>query len=343
MQTKQAVFITGATGLLGQYFVRQFLQAGWQVWALRRKGSQLPFSPEECSAIQWIEADLCDSISIEEQLPEELIVVHAAAKVSFHPADKYELYRSNVEGTAALLNLCLQKNCRYFLHISSVAAIGRLPGQEHIDENNQWEDNRLTTHYARSKFHAELEVWRAYAEGLPVAILNPSLILGAADPQRSSTQLFNYVLQGGRFFPMGSINYVDVRDVVQAGVQLIRNGIVGERFILNAGSIPYKLFFEMIAQAAGCSPPRYAVRPWMSGIAWRIATLISWMSGRPPAITRETATIAQEHFTYRGSKILHYLPDFRYTDLQESIQWVIEELKSNTRDQSTSMVLSKWR
>lgn len=338
----QKVFITGATGLVGQYFVRRLLHEGSEVWALHRPQSRLPFSESEQKQIRWIEGDLNDPIALAEQLPEGAVVIHAAAKVSFNPKDKKELYRTNIQGTAALVNACLEKNCLYFLHISSVAALGRTPGQEHIDEQNQWEENKLTTHYARSKFHAEMEVWRGYAEGLPVGILNPSLILGYGDLNRSSTQLFRYVMEGRKFYPLGSLNYVDVRDVLEAGIRLIENEITGERFILNAGTIAYRDFFGMVAQALCKEAPRYAVRPWMSEIAWRLSALYSFISGRAPLITRETARISQEHFSYDGSKIQSFLPNFRYTPLADTIRWVVSHLTAAPSvPHNTSMVLSK--
>jgi nucleoside-diphosphate-sugar epimerase len=337
----QKIFITGATGLLGQYFVRSLLQEGAEVWALRRPQSRLPFSETEQKQIRWLEGDLHDPISLYELLPEGAVVIHAAAKVSFNPKDKKELYRTNIQGTAQLVNVCLEKGCSYFLHISSVAALGRAPGQERIDESNQWEENHLTTHYARSKFHAEMEVWRGYAEGLPVGILNPSLILGRGDLHRSSTQLFRYVLEGRKFYPLGSLNYVDVRDVVEAGLLLIKQRLTGERFILNGGTIAYRDFFGMVAEALHQKPPSYAVRPWMSEIAWRLSALYSLISGRPPLVTRETARISQEHFSYDGSKIQRFLPAFRYTPLADTIRWVAASLRPQAAAHSTSMVLSK--
>lgn len=337
----QKVFITGATGLVGQYFVRRLLHEGAEVWALRRPQSKLPFSENEQKQIRWIEGDLNAPITLAELLPEGAVVIHAAAKVSFNPKDKKELYRTNIKGTAALVDACLEKNCPYFLHISSVAALGRAPAQEHIDENNQWEENKLTTHYARSKFHAEVEVWRGYAEGLAVGILNPSLILGRGDLQRSSTQLFRYVLEGQRFYPLGSLNYVDVRDVVEAGIRLIEQRLTGERFILNGGTIAYRDFFAMVAGALQKKPPVYAVRPWMSEIAWRLSALYSLLTRRPPLVTRETARISQEHFSYDGSKIQRFLPGFRYTPLADTIRWVAAGLADQAPAHSTSMVLSK--
>jgi nucleoside-diphosphate-sugar epimerase len=68
----------------------------------------------------------------------------------------------NAEGTANVVNVAMgQKNTR-LLHVSSVAAIGRTSQPGIINEEIEWEDSKLNSNYAISKYLSEREVWRWY-------------------------------------------------------------------------------------------------------------------------------------------------------------------------------------
>ena len=85
----------------------------------------------------------------------------------------------------------------------------------YIDEKGTWEESPLNSNYAKTKYLAEMEVWRGEAEGLNCVVVNPSLILGEADWNKSSTQLMKYVFDEHKFYPQGNLNYVDVQDVAE--------------------------------------------------------------------------------------------------------------------------------
>lgn len=105
-------------------------------------------------------------------------VIHGAAIISFDKRYVNKMYETNVLGTADLVNTCLKLGIKDFIHISSVAAIGRKAGQKKITEKDRWEDSKYDSIYANSKHAQELEVWRGAQEGLKVKILNPSVVLG---------------------------------------------------------------------------------------------------------------------------------------------------------------------
>ncbi len=91
------------------------------------------------------------------------------------------MYQVNVEGTANVVNMALEKSIRRFVHISSVAALGRTANGGYVNEEKKWEESKVNTHYAKSKYKGELEVWRGISEGLSGVIVNPSTILGYGD------------------------------------------------------------------------------------------------------------------------------------------------------------------
>ncbi len=141
-----------------------------------------------------------DTVLLTEQLAGAEAVVHCAALVSYDSRHEAQMHKVNVEGTANLVNASLRLGIDHFLHVSSVAAIGRGKDQARIDETHQANAEEFGTAYARSKHLAELEVWRASSEGLPVAIVNPSLVLGPGEWDQSSTKIFKYIWDENRFY-----------------------------------------------------------------------------------------------------------------------------------------------
>ena len=141
------------------------------------------------------------------------------------------MYKVNVEGTANVVNIALEKNIRRLVHISSVAALGRKADGGHVNEEKKWEEFKGEYALCKSQYKAELEVWRGISEGLDAVILNPSTILGYGDWNSSSSAIFKRVYDEFKWYTPGVNGFVDVEDVAAATVLLMESGISGERFI----------------------------------------------------------------------------------------------------------------
>src|SRR4051812_5685090 len=174
------VLVTGGTGFLGAYIIKELVEKGYAVRAIRREGSKLPFYVPEnvLSAVEWVEGDVLDVMSLEDAMEGVDTIVHAAAVVSFYKSQHAKMLKVNVEGTANVVNVALERGVKRIVHISSVAALGRALDGETVTEDKKWSDDKLNSGYALSKYRAEVEVWRGISEGLEGVILNPSIILG---------------------------------------------------------------------------------------------------------------------------------------------------------------------
>ncbi|GAA4445909.1 NAD-dependent epimerase/dehydratase family protein [Nibrella saemangeumensis] len=329
------VFITGATGFIGSHIARRYLAAGRAVEALYRPASGYGLLTDVADRITWHEGDITDIPSLQAAIRPGMAVIHAAAIVSFVPKDRPRMEKINVEGTANVVNVCLQAGIRKLGYISSVAALGRpspkgiIPGQSIvINENQKWEESPHNSFYAQTKYRAELEVWRGVAEGLNVVMVNPSVVLGEGDWTRSSVQLFKYVYDEKPFYTDGTINFVDVKDVADAVYELMQTEIVNGRFILNAGTLPYKELLEQMATAMGKRPPRVRVSPAVANILWRLEAVRSWFTGKPPLITKETARSASQSYRFDNRKLMQML-DFHYRPLDETLRRVATALKGS--------------
>lgn len=316
------IFLTGATGLLGSHLLKALLNNGHHIKALHRKGSggNAIFRHPN---LEWVEGTLAHIDILAEAQQDVDAVVHAAALVSFQPSDAELLYQTNVVGTANVVNAALlSSRLKKFIHISSVAALGHPQKNTHvITESNHFDPNGQHSDYAKSKFWAELEVYRAAEEGLNIAIFNPSIILGAVGNGRSSEGLLHYAKNAPQFYPTGNLNYVDVDDVVKIIMHAIHtDAFIGKRCIINAGTVSYKQFFTHTANILHLPPPKWPVDSSLASIAWRLALLKSKFTGHKPMLTKHTARSATKQYVYQSEILPIVMPHFEFKPLSQTLE-----------------------
>lgn len=308
------ILVTGGTGMLGAHLLLEIVLQGKKPKALKRSGSSIKVTEKIFQwystqgddlfrQIEWVEGDISDFNSLLQALDGVSHVYHAAAMVSFSPRDHALMVRSNIAGTANLVNACLEKKITKLIHVSSVAALGSSENGEPVTEDSKWEPSRKTHGYALSKFHSELEVWRGITEGLNAVIVNPSVIIGPGNWKQGSPSMIRLVKKGLKFYTKGTTGFVDVRDVVKCMVQLMESNVTGERYIINSENLPYREVFTMIANELGVAPPRWhASRPLLE-IAWRLAWLWGKITFTKPALTKYTARSGRNTTIYSSQKV----------------------------------------
>ncbi len=230
------------------------------------------------------------------------------------------MFETNIKGTANLINACLHHGVQRVLYVSSIAALGQA-AEPHlpIDENASWKGDKGQSNYAISKFKAENEVWRGMEEGLEVAVVCPSVILGPGQVASGSNQLFRKVYRGLRFYSPGATGFVDVRDVAHALCLLDEQNIVGKRYVLNAQNLSYQQLFQQMAAALGVKAPNLLPPRWMAELAWRINKIVAKLKGKMPFITRETVNSAYNTKHFGGSKIMEKVAGFSYTKKKKTL------------------------
>ena len=295
------LLLTGGTGFVGYYLAHALAAAGRPFAALVRPGADTRQLQELEPFCTLIEGDLLDPLTLFDALEGMTAVLHAAALVSFEDKHEEEMLAVNGTGTANLINMMIQAGTRRLVYISSVAVLNRIDGGKAVTVADRWPLKRPDTAYARSKFAAEREIWRGQAEGLSVAALYPSTILGAGDWNGPNTpNLWKRVDEGLRIHPRGSAGFVDVRDVARAALTVLDRNIDRERFLLNAGHLSWKDFFALVAASVGATAPGLGLSRWQSALLWPLAGLGARITGRKPALTRANHRVAQSDYRYEG-------------------------------------------
>lgn len=280
------ILVTGATGILGRAIVLELLKRGKTVLAAKRKSSNLDEvkhsfqfyteNPQDYfDKINWIDVDFEDLDSIKLSLEGVSEVYHCAAKVSFHPDDNNEMQKCNIKFTENLLYACENSSVKKFLFVSSIAVLDDPSENGVLDENSNFNPKESHSGYALSKHFAEMEVWRASAEGLNTIIVNPGVIIGSGNWKNSSGKLFKELTDNQFSFSGGSA-YVDVRDVAKISVDLMEKNAFGERFILISESKTYPETANFLRQKLGKS--KVEILPmWILKVGVVLNFLFGWL------------------------------------------------------------------
>jgi dihydroflavonol-4-reductase len=331
MSTHQTgkVLVTGGTGFLGAYILKNLLEKGFDVRATRRSAALPFFIPAAIlEKVEWIDAEVLDVVSLEDAMEDVGAIIHAAAIVSFDTRDRNKMYQVNVEGTANVVNCAVERGVKRIIHVSSVAALGRTTKAGVVTEEKKWEENNSNTHYAISKHHAEMHVYRGFAEGLEGVVINPSTILGYGNWHQSSCAIFKNAYKGFNWYTKGINGFVGVEDVAEATVQLLESGINQERFIVNADNWPFQKLFNTIADNFDKPRPAREATRAMGELAWRVESMKAMLTGTKPLLTRETAKVAQSQTSFDNAALLAALPGFSFTPLETVIANSCEKYKA---------------
>lgn len=274
------ILITGATGLVGSHLALHLLENNERIRAIYRTTSSIEktkslfklYEKENLfEKIEWVHADITDIPSLEIAFKDVEYVYHCAALISFDPKDEKQLRKINIEGTANIVNFCLDFGIKKLCHVSSIAALGDLMENEKtITEETIWNPEKYHSDYAISKYGAEMEIWRGQQEGLQVVIINPGVILGPGFWNSGSGLIFSKLKKGLLFYTKGSSGFVSVNDVVKIMMQLIKKNSNGERYIVVSENISFENILNSIANGLNVKPPTIYAQPWLTEIACRL-------------------------------------------------------------------------
>lgn len=335
------ILVTGGTGLVGSHLLYQLSLENDAIRAIHRKCSDLLavknvfryFSEDYeflFQKIEWIEADITDVISLEEAFKNVTEVYHSAALVSFNSKDYKFMEEINIKGTSNIVNLCIDNKVKKLCFVSSVATIEKSVTSNMMNEADEWNIEKVSYGYALTKYGAEMEVWRASQEGVPVVIVNPGIILGAGFWHQGSGAIFSKIDKGFSFYSEGVMGFVSVNDVVKAMILLMKSDIVNERYILVAENSSFKNIFFQIAQNLGKNLPSIKVTKLMSAIGWRLEKLKSILTKNPPELTKHAAKSIHDKRYYSSEKIQNTL-NFNFETISETIKSVCVLYKNEKR------------
>lgn len=319
------ILITGATGLVGTHLLLHLLQTEDAVRAIYRNEDSIKktksfFSLKKADhlflKIEWVKADITDIPALEEAFQNIEYVYHCAALVSFDPRDEKNLRKTNIEGTANLVNLSIDFKIKKFCFVSSIAALGETLKKDNIiTEKTDWNPELYHSDYAITKYGAEMEVWRGTQEGLNVVIVNPGIIFGVGFNNEGSNEFFHKVSKDFPFYTKGMAAIVSATDVVKAMTLLMQSDIVNERFTLVSDNISYQDLINDIADLMGKKRPTINATVTHCNLAWRLDYFVSMVTRKKRSFTRSIAQASHSKYIYNNSKVIQAI-SFQFEPIQ---------------------------
>ena len=311
------VLVTGGTGLVGAHLLLHLVENGDTVRAIYRnitsiqktKALFLRYKKESLfENIEWVQADITDVPTLEMAFEDVKYVYHCAALISFDPKDEDLLRKTNIEGTANIVNFCVAKTVKKLCYVSSIAALGDLKeNEEIITEEAEWNPEKQHSDYAISKYGAEMEIWRGQQEGLDTVIVNPGIIIGPGFLEQGSGMLFKKVANGLSFYTKGVTGFIAVPDVVRITIQLMKNEYSNERFTLIAENIIFRDLLNAIADSLNVKRPFMHANPLLMNLLYRIDWFISTVFRQKRKLDRSTAKASYARNQYSNEKIMRVL------------------------------------
>lgn len=275
--------VLGGTGLIGSQIVRSLAARGCGVRVVSRAGAQSPAPALRGLAVEVVRGDISDPDTIRGALEGIDFVFHAAAPYPTRHFGMGAVVQNAAAGMEALLRILKEavavSGLKRIVYTSSVTTIGRPragdSGQPRRTVSNEEDRYDLAPHpspYFACKFQMEEAAVRAANEGLPLVIVNPTLVVDAGDAHLTTGKLLLEVARRRMpFYLPGMVDVIAGVDVGEGHVLAAMRGRTGQRYILGHKRMSLEAFLMMVAEEAGVRPPRIPC-PYPAAAAISLAT-----------------------------------------------------------------------
>jgi len=302
----QNVLVTGATGLLGNNFVRQWLAAGNQAEVLVRSSSNLhPLQDIFSHSGQPLiihQGDVTDIDSIRRAARNVTHIVHAAGDVHIGWKGIERQRTVNVQGALNIAQVARENKLR-LLHVSSINALGLTGTDEPATELTPFGPHNVPTTYVVTKREADEAIDRMIDQGLNATIVHPGFMLGPYDWKPSSGRMLlelekNY----GLFAPAGCCSLTDARDVATGMITALLHGLRGEHYILAGHNLSYFELWRRISRLTGCRPPITRLNHFSTRMIGWLSDIYTALSGRETELNSGMMLMSAKNHFYSSDK-----------------------------------------
>jgi len=304
------VFLTGATGFIGQALVREMRRRSWEVHALVRD--------TQSAAARWIvkqgatlvRGDVVQRVGLGQAMTGMDAVVHNAGVYEFgaDAATRERMRAVNVRGTDNVLAAALEAEVARTVYVSTIWALGpsgRASEPAAMRDETQVHGPTCLTAYERSKLEAHRVALDYRARGLPLAIAMPNGVVGANDHS-----LFGYFL---RLFVMKAMppvawgvdavySLVDV-DALASGISLtVERAAMGEDYVFCGEPISLGDLFARWSRQTSYVAPRLVLPRWLMRPQMAMIEPLQRAFGLPAFLSRDAVDVSEAHLMYTSAK-----------------------------------------
>jgi len=297
------VFLTGATGFVGSHVARVLVAQGADLRLLVRSGSDLRNIQELQS--ERVVGDLRDAASLKKAVAGCEVVFHVAADYRLWVRDPAQMYRSNVEGTKAILEAARESKVRRVVYTSSVATMGFQSNGHLANEDSPVSLANMIGPYKRSKFMAEELAIQAGKSGMDVVVVNPTTPVGERDlkPTPTGRIVVDFLKKKFPAYVDTGLNLVDVAECARGHVAALEKGKTGERYILGGENLTLKQILDKLAAITGLPSPKIRV-PYAVALATGVVDQVftGYIRRREPRATIDAVRMGRKKMFVSSGK-----------------------------------------
>ncbi len=333
------ILVTGATGFLGLHLVEKLLDAGHHVRALGRTQPTHPV----LQRTEYIRGDLKDREAVRAALQGVDAVYHLAGLVSFRPRDGRKMFELHVDCTRELLRDIRDSGHKPRIILASTSGTIAVSKTERV--GTEADDYPITVvgtwpYYLSKIYEEKLALEFCRKNGLPLVVLNPSLLMGPGDERLSSTWTVAKFLNGELpSLPGGGMSFVDVRDAADAFVAALTRGELYGRHLLGV-NMTMDEFFGRISRLSGVAPPMLKLPSAANILGAKLLEKVAEWRGTDAALDPQEVEIGEHWFWLDASKAEAEL-GFKARDVQETLHDTVQFILARTPPQSLPGVKGK--
>jgi len=322
-------FVTGATGFLGSHVARILADQGADLRLLVRSTSNL--KNLQGLKADTVTGDLRDALSLEKAICGCETVFHVAADYRLWVRDPNEMYRSNVDGTRAILDAARKNGVRRVVYTSSVATIGFTGDGSTADEDSAVSLADMIGHYKRSKFMAEQIAMDAGRSGMQVVTVNPTTPIGEQDvkPTPTGRIVVDFLKRKFPAYVETGLNLVDVRECARGHVAALEKGKSGERYILGGENLTLKQILDKLSQITGLPSPTVKLPYFFAFAAGVVDEAVTGMIlRREPRATVDTVRMGKKKMFATSAKAEREL-GWKLVPVEGALRRAVEWFRAN--------------
>jgi dihydroflavonol-4-reductase len=322
-------FVTGATGFVGSHVARALAAQGADLRLLVRSGSDLR-NIQELQA-ERVMGDLRDAASLKKAVAGCDVVFHVAADYRLWVRDPDEMYRSNVEGTKAILEAFRESKVRRVVYTSSVATMGFQSNGHLANEESPVSLANMIGPYKRSKYMAEELAIEAGKSGMDVVVVNPTTPVGERDikPTPTGRIVVDFLKKKFPAYVDTGLNLVDVAECAQGHIAALEKGRSGERYILGGENLTLKQILDRLADITGLPSPKIKV-PYVVALATGVVDQVvtGYIRNREPRATIDAVRMGRKKMFVSSGKAEHDL-GWKTVPVNAALRRAVEWFQAN--------------
>lgn len=320
--------VTGANGFMGSAIVRELLKDGEEIKAFVRKTSDT--RNIDNLDVEKVYGDIRDGDSMAKALKGCDTLYYTAAHFAHWNPDKKIPYEINVEGTKTSMAAALKAGVEKVVYTSTNNTMGAHGAEKPANETAEFNHWDTKDDYSISKYLGEIEAKKFVAKGLPIVIVNPTIVIGTHDikPTPSGQMIIDVARGAMPGYIEGGVNIIDVEDVARGQILAAKKGRIGKRYLFGNENMSVSNYFKLISEIAGVKPPTIKIPYHLAVALSYMFEFCAFITKKPPTSTASEVKIGRKYEFYDCSKAVKEL-GLPQTPIRISIEKAIDWFKEN--------------